>query len=100
MELLGVAKSRLVHIAEPTVVPKLWIGPWQSRPAQLAHDCYNWIYDKYTVDSSSEPRHRLYLSRNHVRPGWRSVTNESTVVAYLEARVSERSMDQSRSVRS
>jgi hypothetical protein len=83
MRRLGVSSDQLINLSEPCVVPRLWITPWQSPPAQLTIDAYSWIYDRYTRGLDPQMRYKLYLTRNHVRPGFRGVTNEEMVVELL-----------------
>ena len=84
---LGVEPEQLIELNNETViVPKLWISPWQSPPAQLTDESFDWIFDSYTKDVPSGRPQRLYLSRNHVRDGERNVLNEEKVTGFLRER--------------
>lgn len=64
-------------------VPKLWVSPWQAPPAQLSEECLDWIFERYTAGIPETAPLRLYLSRNHVKPGQRGVLNEDAVLQHL-----------------
>jgi capsular polysaccharide biosynthesis protein len=85
MKKFGFLESDLFRFERSVVVPRLWVTPWQSPPAQIGKDLFPWIYDLYTKGTFSGDRVRLYLSRNHVRPGSRGVLNESDVVSFLSS---------------
>jgi hypothetical protein len=86
LEKLGVPKECLIEIEknQAFVVPSLWVSPWQATPANLDPNAYDWIYKCYTQNVTQTKPLRLYLSRNHVRLGERSVQNEAEVLAYLK----------------
>jgi hypothetical protein len=84
MRLLGVAAEQLLTLRESVVVPRLWISPWQCFPAGLTSQTFDWIYRRYTENLRARAPTRLYLSRNHVRPGARSVLNEGEVLDFLQ----------------
>lgn len=84
MNFLGVAQDQLIHVARPLRVPRLWVSPWQERPANFNPEIYDWIYRRYTGSVQQTRPLRLYLSRNHVKPGERGVSNEAEVVAALK----------------
>jgi len=49
-------------------------------------DVYSWIrekYQNYFQSNSLGPKINLYLSRNHIKPGSRSVLNESEILPIL-----------------
>lgn len=86
LEKLGVEKDCLVELEnnQAVVVPNLWVSPWQAPPAQVDPEIYKWIHKSYTQEVPKTKPLRLYLSRNHVRPGERGVTNEAEVLSYLK----------------
>jgi hypothetical protein len=83
MAKFGVGSDELLALAGPAWIPRLWISPWQSHPAQLTAKAYDEIYARYTCGTPASPRTRLYLSRNHVRPGFRGVSNESELLPII-----------------
>lgn len=85
MTTLGIPQDSLLQVDRRTIVkvPKLWVSPWQAPPAQFVPDIYEWLYERYTAGIKDNGRYRLYLSRNHVRPGHRSVLNEDDILDEL-----------------
>lgn len=84
MKFLGVGPQQLVHVTRPMRVPRLLVSPWQAPPANFDPEIYEWIYQRYTGDIVETAPQRLYLTRNHVKPGARGVTNEGKLIAALE----------------
>jgi capsular polysaccharide biosynthesis protein len=86
LSMFGVTSERLYHLATDVIVPKLVVVPWAAPPAQIAKENFQPIFEAYTRDVPPSRPRRLYLSRNHVRPGSRMVLNEGEVLQTLEAR--------------
>lgn len=83
LEILGFRSSRCIEARENLIVPSLVVSPWAAPPAQITPANYQLIFDLYTAQIDKSQRRRLYLSRNHVRPGNRSVVNEDQVLDQL-----------------
>jgi hypothetical protein len=82
----GVLPSQLELVTHSVRVNRLWISPWQTHPAGLTGDAFRSIFDRYTMGKRKSPRTRLYLTRNHIRPGARGVLNETEVLVRLKDR--------------
>ena len=72
-----------IHRFEQLIVP---FSP--AIPTSYTSDTYDWLFTSYINEFVEDPfsptDKNLYLSRNHVTPGARSVTNEEEVRGLLE----------------
>jgi capsular polysaccharide biosynthesis protein len=83
LEILGFPSSQCIEARENLIVPSLVVSPWAAPPAQITPANYQLIFDLYTGRIDKCERRRLYLSRNHVRPGNRSVLNQDQILEKL-----------------
>ncbi len=85
---LIVARSGEIHLFSDLLVP---FSP--AMPTTYTPETYRWLIPRYIGacldlgpdEGLAAPSEKLYLSRHHIQPGKRSVSNEEEVRHYLEA---------------
>jgi len=83
LSMLGIDPANLLELENDVIVPRLTVTPWAAPPAQISDANFQLIYEAYTRDVPQGHSRRLYLSRNHVRPGSRMVLNEDEILPKL-----------------
>jgi capsular polysaccharide biosynthesis protein len=80
--ILNISSSKIIAKVENLIVPFS-----ESIPVTFTKDNYLWLIERYfnyfDIKNLKIHKYRLYLSRNHISPGRRSVINELEVTAFL-----------------
>jgi hypothetical protein len=81
--IINIASTGKIAKVENLIVPIA-----ESVPVTFTKNNYIWLREKYInyfgINNAITIKYKLYLSRNHISPGQRSVINEREVVDYLE----------------